>query len=190
MSAPPREITQLLLEWRNGDRTALDKLMPMVYEELRQLASHYMAAERTDHTLQATALINEAYLRLTDHKDIQWQNRAHFYAVAAQAMRRILVGHARARHAAKRGGGALTVSLEDALAMADKSADLIALDEALSDLAALDPRKSQVVELRHFGGLTAEEVAGVLGVSPVTVMRDWKTAKAWLLRAVTQRQAR
>ncbi len=189
MPPPPREITQLLLEWRKGDRTALDKLMPLVYEELRRLGRHYMAAERPGHTLQTTALINEAYLRLIDHKDMPWQNRAHFFAVAAQAMRRILVDHARTRDAAKRGGGAPKASLEDAAVVAERPVELIALDEALSDLATIDPRKSQVVELRYFGGLSVEETAEVLGVSPVTVMRDWRTAKPWLLRAISQRQA-
>ncbi len=189
MPAPPGEITQLLLEWSKGDTGALDRLMPLVYEELRQLARRYMAGERPGHTLQTTALINEAYLRLIDHKEMQWQNRAHFFGVAAQAMRRILVDHARTRDAAKRGGGAPKASLEDAAVVPERPAELIALDEALTDLATIDPRKSQVVELRYFGGLSVEETAEVLGVSPVTVMRDWSTAKAWLLRAMSQRQA-
>lgn len=188
MTAPSREITQLLLEWRKGDRTALDKLMPLVYEELRHLAKHYMAAERPGHTLQTTALIHEAYLRLIDQQEVP-QNRAHFFAIAAQAMRRVLVDHARTRGAAKHGGGAPKASLEDAAVVPGRSAELIALDEALSDLATIDPRKSQVVELRYFGGLSVEETAEVLGLSPVTIMRDWSSAKAWLLRAITQRQA-
>lgn len=179
----------MLLAWRKGDSSALGKLMPLVYKELRQLAKNYMAAERPGHTLQTTALINEAYLRLVDHKEMQWQNRAHFLAVAAQAMRRVLVDHARTRDAAKRGGGAAKASLEDAARVAARPEELIALDEAMTDLAAIDPRKSQVVELRYFGGLSVEETAEVLGVSPVTVMRDWSTAKAWLLRAISQRQA-
>ncbi len=189
MAAPPREITQLLLEWSKGGRSALYRLMPVVYEELRRLARHYMAAERPCHTLQTTALINEAYLRLVDHKEMRWQNRAHFFAVAAQAMRRILVDHARTRDAAKRGGGAPNASLEDTAVVNERPVELIALDEALSDLATIDRRKSQVVELRYFGGLSVEETAEVLRVSPVTVMRDWSTAKAWLLRAISQRQA-
>jgi len=186
MPAPPREITELLLKWSNGDKGALDKLMPLVYRELRPLARHYMGGERPGHTLQTTALINEAYLRLVDHKKMHWQNRAHFFAVAAQVMRRILIDHARTRHAAKRGGGAVKVPLEDAAVIPQSSAELIALDEALRDLAAFDPRKSQVVEMRYFGGLSVDETAEVLGVSPVTVMRDWSTAKAWLLRAMSQ----
>lgn len=150
------------------------------------MARNYMAAERPGHTLQTTALINEAYLRLIDHRDMSWQNRAHFFAVAAQAMRRVLVDHARTRDAAKRGGGAPKASLEDAAVIPERPTELIALDEALSDLATIDPRKSQVVELRYFGGLSVEETAEVLGVSPVTVMRDWSTAKAWLLRELTK----
>ncbi len=190
MPAPPREITDLLLEWRAGDTRALDRLIPLVYEELRRLARHYMAAERRGHTLQTTALINEAYLRLIDQGEMRWQNRAHFFAVAAQAMRHVLVDYARARHAAKRGGGAPKPSLEEAPLVAQKQApELVALDDALRDLAAVDPRKSHVVELRYFGGLSVEETAEVLGVSPVTVMREWRTAKAWLLRAISQGQA-
>lgn len=191
MSASPFEITQLLLKWRNGDSRALDELMPLVYEELHRIAGHYMAAERPGHTLQTTALINEAYLRLIDYKNTRWQDRAHFFAVAAQAMRRILVEHARARHAAKRGGGISEAPLEEATLQAqEQAAELIALDVALTALADIDPRKSQVVEMRYFGGLTVEETAEILGVSPVTVMRDWSTAKAWLLRAMTEGQAR
>ena len=152
------------------------------------MARHYMAAERPGHTLQTTALINEAYLRLIDHRDMSWQNRAHFFGVAAQAMRRVLVDHARTRDAAKRGGGALKASLEEAAAIPERAAELIALDKALNDLATIDPRKSQVVELRYFGGLSVEETAEVLGISPVTVSRDWSTAKAWLLRAISERQ--
>jgi RNA polymerase sigma factor (TIGR02999 family) len=185
----PREITQWLLAWRDGDRSALDRLMPLVYEQLRRLARHYMAAERPDHTLQTTALINEAYLRLIDQRDVSWQNRAHFFGVAAQAMRRVLVDHARTRDAAKRGGGLPKPSLEEAAQIPEKTLDLIALDEALNDLAAIDPRKSRVVELRYFGGLSVEETAEVLDVSPVTVMRDWSTAKAWLARAISERPA-
>ena len=178
----------MLLKWREGDSAALDQLMPLVYEELRRLAKRYMAGERSGHTLQTTALVNEAYLRLTDHREMRWQNRAHFFAVAAQAMRRILVDHARARDAVKRGGGAPKASLEDAALLAqEKAPELIALDEALRELAAMDPRKGRVVELRYFGGLSVEQTAEVLGVSGVTVMREWSAAKAWLLRAMSKR---
>ncbi len=186
MRGSPREITDLLLEWRAGDARVLDKLIPLVYEDLRQLAKRYMAGERPGHTLQTTALINEAYVRLIDQKDMQWQNRAHFFAVAAQAMRRILVDHARSRDAAKRGGGAHKVSLEEAAVVAqERAAELVALDDALRELAAIDSRKHQIVELRYFGGLSVEETSEVLGVSPVTVMRGWSTAKAWLARAIS-----
>jgi len=178
----------LLLKWRNGDSSALNKLMPVVYEELRRMAKRYMAAERPGHTLQTTALINEAYIRLIDHRDMSWQNRAHFFAVAAQAMRRVLVDHARTRKAAKRGGGAPKASLEEAATIPERPEELIALDRALSDLSVIDPRKSKVVELIFFGGLSVKETAAVLGVSPVTVMREWRAAKAWLLRAMTRGQ--
>jgi RNA polymerase sigma-70 factor (ECF subfamily) len=181
-----KSITQLLIEWRDGDETALNRLVPLVYEELRRLAHHYMRRERPGHTLQTTALVNEVYLRLVDHKGMRWQNRAHFYAVAAQAMRRILVDHARSRNYLKRGGNVKMIRLEEAATVVQKqAADLVALDDALSELAAIDPRKSQIVEMRYFGGMSVEETAEVLGVSPVTVMRDWSTAKAWLLRAMS-----
>jgi len=160
--------------------------MPLVYEELRRLARHYMAAERPGHTLQTTALIHDAYLQLIDQRSLSWQNRAHFFGVAAQAMRRVLVDHARTRDAVKRGGGAPKASLEEAATIPDRPEELIALDRALNDLATIDPRKSRVVELRYFGGLSVEETAEVLGVSPVTVMREWRAAKAWLLRAMTR----
>jgi len=186
MATPPREITELLLKWRNGDSSALDRLTPLVYEELRRLAKHYMAAERPGHTLQTTALINEAYVRLIDHRDLSWQNRAHFFGVAAEVMRRVLVDHARARKAAKRGGGALKASLEEVATIPERPEELIALDRALNDLATLDPRKSQVVVLRYFGGLSVNETAEVLGVSSVTVMREWRGAKAFLLREMTR----
>lgn len=186
MTPSPRSITELLIEWRDGDETALDRLMPLVYEELRRLARYYMRRERPGHTLQTAALVNEAYLRLVDHKGMRWQNRAHFYAVASQAMRRILVDHARSRQYLKRGGGSQIVGLDEAAAVVQKQAvDVVALDDALTDLSAIDPRKSQIVEMRYFGGMTVEETAEVLGLSPVTVMRDWSTAKAWLLRAIT-----
>jgi RNA polymerase sigma-70 factor (ECF subfamily) len=182
-------ISRLLLEWREGDQTALDRLVPLVYRELRRLAGYYMRRQRADHTLQTSALINEAYLRLIDHKNMRWENRAHFYAVAAQAMRRILVDHARSRGYQKRGGGALKVSFDEAVIGAEeRAAELIALDDALQDLAGLDPRKCQIVELRYFGGLSVDETAAVVGVSAVTVMREWRSAKGWLLRAISKRE--
>jgi RNA polymerase sigma-70 factor, ECF subfamily len=187
MSASSQNITRLLLDWRNGDQTALDRLMPLVYEELRRMANHYMRNERRGHTLQTSALVNEAYLRLVDHENIEWQNRAHFFGVAAQAMRRILVDHARSRNYQKRGGGAQQVSLDEAMTLAeDRAAELLALDEALQELAKMDERKSRVVELRYFGGLSLEETAEALGVSVPTVTRDWSTAKAWLMREMTK----
>ena len=186
MTPSPKSITELLIEWRDGDVTALDRLMPLVYQELRRLARYYMRRERPGHTLQTGALVNEAYLRLVDHKGMRWQNRAHFYAVASQAMRRILVDHARAHHYAKRGGGNQLLELDEAAAVFQRQAtELVALDDALTDLAVIDPRKSQIVEMRYFGGMSVEETAGVLGVSSVTVMREWRTAKAWLLRAIS-----
>jgi len=189
---PPRsDATELLLAWSNGDESAFDKLVPLVYHELRALAQRYMRHERPDHTLQATALVNEAYVRLIDVNRIQWQNRAHFLAVAAQTMRRILVEFARQRHRQKRGGDAVRVRIDDVTEIAqDASADLVVLSDALSALATFDTRMSQVVELRFFGGLSVEETAGVLNVSPETVMRDWKTAKAWLLRELSPSQLR
>jgi RNA polymerase sigma-70 factor (ECF subfamily) len=186
MTPSPESITGLLIEWRDGDETALDRLIPLVYEELRRLARYYMRRERATHTLQTAALVNEAYLRLVDHKGMRWQNRAHFYAVASQAMRRILVDHARSRRYLKRGGDNQIVGLDEAAAVTEKQAtEVLALDDALTDLAAIDPRKSQIVEMRYFGGMSVEETAEVLGISPVTVMRDWSTAKAWLLRQIT-----
>jgi len=186
MTPSPKSITELLIEWRDGDVTALDRLMPLVYEELRRLARYYMRRERPGHTLQTGALVNEAYLRLVDHKGIRWQNRAHFYAVASQAMRRILVDHARFHRYEKRGGGNHPLELDAAAAVFQRqAAELVALDDALTDLSAIDPRKSQIVEMRYFGGMSVEETADVLGVSSVTVMREWRTAKAWLLRAIS-----
>jgi RNA polymerase sigma-70 factor, ECF subfamily len=182
-NAPPcAQVSGLLRAWSEGDRAALDKLTPIVYDELHRLAQRYMRGERPGHSLQTTALVNEAYMRLVDYKGMQWQNRAHFFAVSAQLMRRILVEHAR-RHNLKRGGGVQHVSLEEtAVVGGDQSADLVALNEAMDALARLDPRKVQVVEMRFFGGLSVEETAEVLKVSSVTVMRDWNTAKAWLYR--------
>jgi RNA polymerase sigma factor (TIGR02999 family) len=178
-----QEITQLLLAWSDGDQAALEKLTPLVYAELRRLAKGYMFGERPGHTLQTTALINEAYMRLIDWKNVRWQGRAHFFGVAAQVMRRILVDFARARHYAKRGGAAQQVSLDEAVTIhEDRSAELIALDEALKNLAEIDPRKSQIVELRFFGGLNAKETAEALKVSQRTVEREWNSARAWLYR--------
>ena len=177
----PNEVTRLLKDWSRGDSSALDQLIPIVYDELRAVAARYLRRERQDHTLQPTALVNEAYLRLTDQKQVNWQNRAHFVGVAAQMMRRILVDHAKSHHRAKRGGGAQKISLDEAVALSEKYADdLVELDEALTALAAFDERKSRVVEMRYFGGLSVEETAEVLQVSVITVARDWKLAKAWL----------
>jgi RNA polymerase sigma factor (TIGR02999 family) len=175
-------VTQLLLAWRNGDAAALEELTPLVYEELRRLARHYMGNERVGHTLQATALVNEAYLRLVDIHKVQWQNRAHFFAMSARLMRRILVDSARSRKYQKRGAGAQKVSLDEGLLVVEPGRDLVALDDALEALAQVDERRSQVVEMRFFGGLSVEETAEALGVSVDTVMRDWKLAKVWLLR--------
>ena len=190
MNSSSQNITKLLLNWRNGDQEALDRLMPLVYEELRRMANYYMRNERKGHTLQTSALVNEAYLRLVDHENIEWQNRSHFFGLAAQAMRRILVDHARSRNYQKRGGAAQQVSLDEAATLAeDRAAELIALDDALQELAKLDPRKSQIVEMRYFGGLTGEEVAEALSISTATVSRDWETAKAWLLRELSKSES-
>lgn len=177
------QVTGILLAWGQGDEAALEKLMPLVYSELKRLAHHYLKGERAGNILQTTALVNEAYLRLIDSSRVQWQNRAHFFAVSAQLMRRVLVDAARARNYQKRGGGALQVSLNEALPLGEqRGPDLVALDDALQELAAFDPRKSKVVELRFFGGLSVKETAEVLQVSEDTVMRDWSIARAWLLR--------
>jgi RNA polymerase sigma factor (TIGR02999 family) len=179
----PKEITRLLVAWGDGDRSALEELAPLVHSELHRLAHHYMGRERPGHTLQTSALVNEAYVRLIDWKAVRWQNRAHFFAVSAQLMRRILVDFARDRQYLKRGGGALRVTLGEAEAFTvERGADLVALDEALAALAEVDGRKGRVVEMRFFGGLSVEEVAEVLKVSEETVMRDWRLAKVWLLR--------
>jgi len=183
MAAPSRQVTELLAAWSAGDQAALDELMPIVHAELRHIAARYLRREDPGHTLQATALVNEAYLRLVDVKKISWQNRAHFFAISGRLMRRILVDHARSRRYLKRGGDVQRVSLDDAMtAASEKGRDLVALDDALNALAAVDARKSDVVELRFFGGLSVNETAEALGVSPETVMRDWKMAKVWLLR--------
>jgi len=180
-AASPQDITELLLAWSKGDQDALHDLTPLVYGELHRLAHHYMAGERTGHTLQPTALVNEAYLRLVQTNRVQWQNRAHFFAVSAQLMRRILVDFARSRQYAKRGGKAHVVSLDEVAVVDEECAELAALDDAMNALSAIDPRKSRVVELRFFGGLSVEETAEVIKVSPDTVMRDWSLARAWLL---------
>jgi len=177
-----QDVSGLLRAWSDGDRTALDQLTPIVYEELRRLAAHYMRQEQPGHSLQATALVNEAYLKLVDYKHMRWENRAHFFAVSAQLMRRILVDHAR-RHNLKRGRGVEHISLDEtAVVGGERPDDLVQLDNALEGLARMDLRKAQVVELRFFGGLSVEETAEVLKVSGVTVMRDWSSAKAWLYR--------
>jgi RNA polymerase sigma factor (TIGR02999 family) len=186
MTPSPQEVTQLLLAWSNGDQAALEKLTPLVYQELHRLAKRYMGGQRPGHTLQTTALVHEAYLRLIDSSQVRWQNRAHFFAVSAQLMRRVLVDFARSRHYLKRGGGAVKVSLDEALEVcAERGAELIALDDALQHLAIIDPRKCQVVELRFFGGLSVEETAEALKVSPDTVLRDWRLARTWLLRELS-----
>jgi RNA polymerase sigma-70 factor (ECF subfamily) len=185
-SGSQQNVTQLLQAWRLGDSGALDKLIPLVYEELHRLARRYMGRENTGHTLQPTALVNEAYMRLLDARQVEWQNRAHFFAVSAQMMRRILVDFARSRHNLKHGGDAVQVPLDEAIVSAEPSADLVALDEALKTLAMLDPRQAQVVELRYFGGLSIEETAEVLDVSAGTVRRDWSIAQAWLHRELSR----
>lgn len=183
----PQEITQLLAAWSDGDESALARLTPLVYDELRRLAHHYMSGERAGHTLQTTALVNEAYVRLIDWKNVRWQNRAHFFGVSAQLMRRILVDFARSHGYEKRGGGMRPVTLDDAAFVVDsKGMDLVALDDALNALAELDARQSRVVELRFFGGLTNEEAAEVLKVSEATVRRDWSLARAWLYRELSK----
>jgi RNA polymerase sigma factor (TIGR02999 family) len=179
------DVTTLLISWGGGDRGALDRLVPLVYTELRRVAHHRMQAERRDQALQTTALVHEAYLRLIDITRVQWKDRAHFFAVSAQMMRRVLIDAARERDALKRGGGAVRVAFDEARAgTPGQSVDLLALDEALEALATFDPRKARVVELRYFGGLTVDETAAVLGVSVETVMRDWRMARLWLLRAL------
>src|SRR2546423_6905511 len=186
MTEPNEAITEILLAWGDGDQSALERLTPIVYAELRRRAHHYMNRERGGHTLQTTALVNEVFLKLIDSSRVRWQNRAHFFAVSAQLMRRILVDFARSRRYQKRGGAAQRISLDDVpLVSPARGGDLIALDDALTALAAIDKRKSEVVELRFFGGLSVEETAEVLKVSGDTVMRDWRLAKAWLLRELS-----
>ena len=176
----PESVTELLIDWSHGSRTALDKLIPLVYDELRRIAKRSQRRERPDHTFQATALVHEAYLKLIDQRQVHWQDRAHFFAVAAQVIRRILVDQARRRHAAKRGGGSAVPLTEVALAPEAPEVDLVALDDVLQRLAVRDPRQSQIVELRFFGGLTIEETAEVLQISPATIKNEWRLARAWL----------
>jgi RNA polymerase sigma-70 factor, ECF subfamily len=185
-ASPQQQVTQLLCQWRDGDPNALEKLIPLVEPELQRLAHRYMSRERPGHTLQTTALLDDAYLQLAGKTHPQWQNRAHFFAVAAQIMRRIMVDHARQRHALKRGGGAIRVTLDECAAVTQtRAAELLALDEALEKLAAADQRKARVVEMRYFGGLTMEEIADVLKVHVITVTRDWTAARAWLFAALS-----
>jgi RNA polymerase sigma-70 factor, ECF subfamily len=186
-SSSRQQVTQLLADWSKGDTTALERLIPLVEPELHRLAHHYMKRERPGSTLQTTALVNEAYLQFVDKTHPHWQNRPHFFAVAAQLMRRIMVDHARERHAIKRGRAALKVTLDEiALVTEARAAELLALDEALEELAAFDPRMSRIVEMRYFGGLTMEEIAEVLKIHPNTVTRDWSAAKAWLYAALSE----
>ena len=185
-TASSNDVTRLLVDWGNGSQEALDELIPLVYEELHRLAGSYMRREGRGHTLQTSALINEAYLRLVDQKSIRWQDRAHFFGVAARLMRQILVDHARRRSRAKRGGGARMVSLAEQSVIAKEIEDVIALDDALKHLAEMDPRKSRIVEMKFFGGLSTEEVAEVLKVTTRTVEREWRKAKAWLNRAISK----
>jgi RNA polymerase sigma-70 factor (ECF subfamily) len=181
MDAARADVTQLLQQWSNGQEQALDRLVPQIHDELRRLAASYLRKERPDHTLQPTALVNEAFLKLVDQRAARWQNRAHFFGIAAQAMRRILVDHARGHAASKRGGALRKVPLDDAIAAGPPvDVDLLALDEALTRLAAMDPQQSRIVELRFFGGLTMEETAEVMHISPATIGREWRMAKAWL----------
>lgn len=186
MSGP--DVTQLLKNWRDGNRAALDELAPVVYDELRRLASSYMRRERVNHTLQSTALVNEAFLKLCDQREVEWKNRAHFFGIAAQMIRRILVDHARAHKAEKRGGGAGVLSLDEAIGVPEKrDIEILALNDALEALQALDPKQARIVELRFFTGLSIEETAEVVGVSPATIKREWVAARAWLFREVSRR---
>ena len=179
------DVTRLLSDWSNGDRRALDELLPLVYDELRHLANAYLRRERDGHTLQSTALVHEAFLRLVNQREVQWHGRAHFFGIAAQMIRRILVDHARAQRAAKRGSGAVRLELGEALAVAEqRNLDLIALDEALERLALMDERQSRIVELRFFAGLSVEDTADVMGISTATIKREWSSARAWLFREV------
>ncbi len=183
----PQEVTQLLADWGRGDKSAFDKLFPLVQDELRRIARRQMSHERPGHTLQATALVNEAYLKLAGHEGFEWQNRAHFYAVCAQVMRHILIDHARAHARDKRGGGTIHVSLEEVAVISEEQADeYLALDEALRFLESVDPQKGKIVELRYFGGLSVDETAEVLDISPRTVRREWQRSRAWLYKMITE----
>jgi RNA polymerase sigma factor (TIGR02999 family) len=188
MTAVTEEISQLLINWSHGEKEALERLVPLVYPELRRMAKRQMARENPNHTLQTSALINEAYLKLLDGQDVKWQNRAHFFAVAAQVMRHILIDHARRHLYGKRGAGAQHVPLEEGEIITDeRAATLVALDEALDSLGRLDPRRSQIIELKFFGGLNAEEISEVMSISPATVQREWRAAKAWLHHTISGR---
>jgi RNA polymerase sigma-70 factor, ECF subfamily len=190
-AVPPEELTALLAQWRAGNQAAFDRLLPIVYEELRRLASSHMRAERPDHLLQTTALVHEAYLRLVDQPQASYETRSHFFAVAAQVMRHVLVDYARARRRAKRGGGVPAIPLEEVAVISEERAEeVIAVDSALEGLMAFDLRKGRIFELRHFGGLSVDEAAEVLKVSPATVARDWRMAKAWLRRAIASESRR
>ncbi len=190
MDQPSHDVTRLLHDWSDGDKKAAEQLMPLIYDELRRLARAYLQRERPDHTLQPTALVNEAYLKLVDQRRVNWQNRHHFYGIAAQMMRRVLVDHAREHAAEKRGGKHQKLSLDELrLQTEERAADLVALDEALRKLAEIFPRKASVVELRFFGGFSVEETAGVLNVSDKTVMREWESAKLWLYRELESEDA-
>ncbi len=182
----PKDVTQLLIDWNNGSHEALDALLPLVYDELRRVAQGYLRRERPGQTLQGTALVHDAYLRLVDQTRVKWQNRVHFLGVAAQMIRRILVDHVRAKNAAKRGAGAMTLSLDESIEVAGRrGVDLVSLDEALEELARFDPRQARIVELRYFTGLSIEETAEVIGISPATVKREWAVARAWLYRELS-----
>src|SRR5215471_13227599 len=190
-SGPAPDVTRWLVSWSQGDQAALEQLMPLVYGELRRLASAYLRRERSNHTLQSTALVHEAFLRLVNQRDVQWSNRAHFYAIAAQMIRRILVDYARSQHSEKRGAGAVKLALDEALAVPGHSGsdvDLLALNSALDQLSQFDPRQSRIVELRFFSGLSIEETAEVMNLSPASVKREWNTARAWLFREMTRNQ--
>lgn len=183
----PADVTQLLVNWQGGDQQALDQLMPLVYAELRRLARAYLRSERSDHTLQSTALVHEAFLKLVQQRDVHWRNRAHFYGIAAQIIRRILVDHARSHQAGKRGSGGIKLELSDAMAVSkERELDVLQLDSALEKLARIDPRQSRIVELRFFAGLSVEETAEITEVSPATVKREWSFARAWLFREMSR----
>jgi RNA polymerase sigma factor (TIGR02999 family) len=188
-SGPAPDVTRLLSNWSNGDQAALDQLLPLVYSELRRLASAYLRRERSNHTLQSTALVHEAFMRMVNQQDVQWKNRAHFFAIASQMIRRILVDYARSQHAEKRGSGAVKLALDEAMAVPQAPAtdvDLLGLNDALDRLAAMDERQSRIVELRFFAGLSIEETAEVMSLSPASIKREWQTARAWLFREMTR----